>query len=187
MNLWLRLIWLLLSSSFRPGIDLPKGVSVLHFRVWPHDLDLSLHMNNGRYLTIMDLGRLDMILASGLWRAILRHRWTPIASAIKIRFRREMRPFNRYRLETRLLAWVGDQVVMEQTLIIESGPRTGQVSAQALFKGGLYDREARKFVAVERLMVESGVHAENPPLSPEVEAFLRADEELKRAGAERTP
>jgi hypothetical protein len=27
-------------------------VSRLAFRVWPHDLDTSLHMNNGRYWTI---------------------------------------------------------------------------------------------------------------------------------------
>ncbi|MGQ0673923.1 MAG: thioesterase family protein [Hyphomicrobium sp.] len=185
MNLWLRLFWLLISALWRPAIALPRGVSVLPLRVWPHDLDLSLHMNNGRYLTLMDLGRIDMMLASGLWRAIARHRWTPIASAVKVRFRREMRLFQRFRLETRLLAWVGDQVVMEQVFVLASGPRAGQVAAHALFKGGLYDRTTRKFVPISRLMEESGVTAENPPLSPEVEAFLKADEELKRAGAER--
>jgi acyl-CoA thioesterase FadM len=181
MNLYLRLLWLLLSSRWRPAIVLPKGASVLRFRVWPHDLDPSMHMNNGRYLTIMDLGRLDIMLASGLWRAVLAHKWTPIASSVKIRYRREIRVFQRYRLQTRLVAWVGDHVVMEQVFVLESGPRAGQVAAVALFKGGLYDRAEKKFVPIARLMAESGVHAENPPLSPEVEAFLKADEELKRA------
>jgi Predicted thioesterase len=185
MNLWLRLLWLFASARFRPKLEMPRGISVLRFRVWPHDLDLSLHMNNGRYLTIMDQGRIDIMLRSGFWRAVLRHKWVPIASAIKIRFRREMRLFNRFRLETRLVAWVGDNVVMEQMFILESGPRTGQVTAHMLFKGGLYDRTAKSFIPISRLMEEAGVTAENPPLSPEVEAFLKADDELKRAGAER--
>lgn len=185
MNLWLRLLWLLLTARFRPAIEMPRGVSRLWFRVWPHDLDVSLHMNNGRYLTIMDLGRLDMMLASGLWRAVLRHKWTPIASAAKIRYRRELRPFQRFSLETRLVAWAGDNVVMEQLFVIESGPRVGQVAARALFKGGLYDRREKKFVAIERLMSETGIYVEPPTLSPEVEAFLKADDEMKRAGAER--
>ncbi len=185
MNLWLRLIWLFLSAHFRPKLTMPGGTSVLYFRVWPHDLDLSLHMNNGRYLTIMDQGRLDVMIQSGLWKAVLRHKWLPIASAIKIRFRREMRLFNRFRLETRLVGWVDDHVVMEQIFVLESGPRAGQVAAQMLFKGGLYDRNAKKFIPIARLMEEAGVSVENPPLSPEVEAFLKADEELKRAGSER--
>lgn len=186
MNLWLRFLWVLLTSRFRPKIEVPRGVSKLDFRVWPHDLDLSLHMNNGRYLTIMDLGRLDILIVSGLWRAVLRHRWTPIASAIKIRFRREMRLFQTFRLETRLVAWAGDHVVMEQVFILTSGPRAGQVAAHMLFKGGLYDRKIRKFVTIERLMEETGVRVENPALSPEVEAFLKADEELKRAASDRS-
>jgi hypothetical protein len=52
MNLWFRVLWLFLSASFRARIAPPFGVSRLSFRVWPHDLDTNLHMNNGRYLTI---------------------------------------------------------------------------------------------------------------------------------------
>jgi acyl-CoA thioesterase FadM len=185
MNLWLRLFWLLITAGLRGAIAIPHGISRLNFRVWPHDLDTSLHMNNGRYLTIMDLGRLDMMVRSGLLRAALRHKWTPIASTIKIRFRRELRPFTPFRLETRLVAWDALYVVMEQTFLFAGGERDGQVAAHALFKGGLYDRAERKFVPIARLMSEVGVAAESPPLSPEVEAFLKADDELKRAVAER--
>lgn len=185
MNLWLRLLWYTLTASMRPRLALPADASRLGFRVWPFDLDTSLHMNNGRYLTLMDLGRLDVMVASGLWRAVLANRWTPIASAIKIRFRRELRLWQRFRLETRLVAWDRAAVIMEQTFIVVGGRRDGEIAAQALFKGGIYDRSGRRFVEIARLMSEIGVAAESPPLSPEVEAFLRADEELKRS-AQRT-
>lgn len=185
MNLWLRLLATLLAARWRGALSLPADRSVLHFRVWPHDLDLSWHMNNGRYLTLMDLGRLDIMVRSGLWRAVARHRWTPIASAIKIRFRRELRLFDRFRIETRLVAWDRTFVVMEQVFYLDSGEQAGAVAAHALFKGGLYDRVARQFVPIARLMREIGAEAESPPLTPEVAAFLAADAALKssRGGA----
>jgi acyl-CoA thioesterase FadM len=185
MNLWLRLMWLFLSARWRPALPMPDGVSKLSFRVWPHDLDTSLHMNNGRYLTIMDQGRLDVMVQSGLWRAVIRHKWVPIAGAIKIRYRRELRLFDSFTLETRLIAWDADKVVMAQTFVLNRGPRAGQVAAHALFLGGLYDRAQRSFIPISRLMAEIGVTAQSPPPTPEVEAFLKADDELKRAAAGR--
>ena len=181
MNFWFRLFWLLLTARKRGHLDVPRQASALAFRVWPHDLDLSVHMNNGRYLTLMDLGRMDVLIRSGLWREVLRHKWTPIASAITIRFQRELRPFQNFRLETRLLCWDASLVVMEQTFTIVGGPRDGQAAAHALFKGGLYDREEKKFVEIARLMSLIGVAEESPPATPEVEAFLHADDRLKQA------
>lgn len=186
MNLWFRMLWYALVARWRPAVHMPHGISRLSFRVWPRDLDTSLHMNNGRYLTLMDLGRLDIMVGSGLWRAVMRHGWTPVASAIKIRFRREIRLWERFRIETRIVAWDQLTVVMEQVFLFEGGERDGQVAAQALFKGGLYDRKSRRFVPIAQLMQETGVSAESPEPSPEVEAFLKADEELKRA-AQRRP
>jgi hypothetical protein len=62
------------------------------------------------------------------------------------------------------------------------------VAARALFKGALYDRKARAYVPVPRLMAEIGVSLPSPPLTSEIEAFLAADEELKRAsGSAVTP
>lgn len=179
MNLWLRLIWLLLTAKSRGAIVMPHGSSSLMFRVWPHDCDVSVHMNNGRYLTLMDLGRTDIMLRSGLWREAQRQGWTPIASAVAIRYRRELRPLQAFRLDTRLLCWEDALVVMEQTFVIQGGARDGQIAARALFKGGLYDRGKRRFVPISELMQTIGISVDSPPHSPEVEAFLHADDKLK--------
>lgn len=181
MKLWFRLILYVLTLCWRPRLALPQAASVLDFRVWPTDLDTSLHMNNGRYLTIMDLGRLDLMVRSGLWRAVLRHRWTPIANAVHIRFRRELGPLQRFTLRTELHSWTSSIVVMEQRFVFAAGPRTGEIAASALFVGGLYDRRAKAFVPIERLMIELGVEAESPEPSAEVRAFLAANEELRMA------
>ena len=185
MKLWFRLLLYALSLTWRSALQLPKECSSLTFRVWPTDLDTSLLMNNGRYLTIMDMGRLDIMVRGGLWRAVLRHRWTPIASAVSLRFRRELRAFPRVRIETRLVCWHEASVVMEQRFLFAGGARDGELAASALFLGGLYDRKARTFVPVRRLMEEVGVTAESPEPGPDVVAFLAAHDALRLADRER--
>lgn len=176
MNLWLRLFVYVLTCWWRPAITLPAEPAVLRLRVWPLDLDTSLHLNNGRYLTLMDLGRVELMVRSGLWRAVIRHGWTPIASGVQIRFRRELRNFERFDLVTRILWWDDASLVMEQVFLIVDGPRRGQVAARGMFKGGLYDRRSKAFLPMARLMQEIGVEATSPQPSPDVAAFLAADE-----------
>ncbi|MGD9502949.1 MAG: thioesterase family protein [Methyloceanibacter sp.] len=185
MNLWLRLAWLLMTAPFRPRLAMPAGVSTLALRVLPNDLDISLHMNNGRYLQIMDLGRLDLIIRSGLGGAVWRHAWTPVVNAALIRFRRELRAFDRYRLETRVLGWLDQAVLIEQSFIFAGGEREGQVAARALFKGALYDRRAQRYVPVAEMMQLIGVSEPSPLPSTEIESFLAADRAMREAG--RTP
>lgn len=48
-----------------------SGTSRISTRVWPGDLDINLHMNNGRYLSLCDLGKIDLMLRTGLGRLAL--------------------------------------------------------------------------------------------------------------------
>ena len=141
MNLWLRVLHLILTSFFRPKLDPVRDVSRLTFRVWPHDLDTSLHMNNGRYWTLMDLGRTDIMIRSGLWRPILKHGWVPVVGAGQIRFRRELKAFRTFTLETRILTWSESHVVMEHRLVSEARDGSSILNAIALVRAGLYDRQ----------------------------------------------
>lgn len=183
MNLWLRLIWMLIAVLWRRKLDPRRDTSRLTFRVLPTDLDLNGHMNNGRYLTIMDLGRLDHVVRSELWRPIWKNGWAPMLSSAVIRYRREMRLFQRFHLETSIAAWTDTTAVMEHTFILASGRYKGQIAARALVKAGFYDRTDRSFVTVKRLIAELDLSApdtESPPMTPEIEAFLKAENSLRR-------
>ena len=150
MNLWFRLLGYLVSLMWRPALRLPGELSVVRLRVLPNDIDTSGHLNNGRYLSLMDFGRLDLMMRSGMWRSILRHRWTPIASAAVVRFRRELRLFQPFRLETRILAWDHKLLVIEHVFKFEGGSKDGEISARALVKAGIYDRASRLFIETSR-------------------------------------
>jgi acyl-CoA thioesterase FadM len=182
VNLWLRLLHLIVASCLRPRLDPARDVSRLRFRVWPHDLDTSLHMNNGRYWTIMDLGRADLMIRSGLWRAVLRHGWTPVVSAGTIRFRRELKAFRAFRLETRIVAWAETWFVIEHRVLATARDGSDLLAAIALVRAGLYDRREKSFVPVDRMFAEIGIASmPSPAPTPEIEAFIAAEEALKQA------
>src|SRR4051812_47251457 len=159
MNLWLRLLHLIVSSFFRPRLDPTIDMSRLSFRVWPHDLDTSLHMNNGRYWSLMDLGRADIMIRSGLLRSVLKRGWVPVVSAAQIRFRRELRLFQPFTLESHIVTWAEHWVVIEHRIVTKSSDGTPTISAVALVRAGLYDRKARGFVPIERMFEIIGVRA----------------------------
>ena len=181
MNLWLRLVWLLLTQRFRRRLDPPFEPSRLWFRVLPNDLDVNLHLNNGRYFTIMDLGRLDLMLRTGLAQTARRMKWMPVLSAANARFRRELGPLQKFRLDTRILWWSDTQFVMEHRFVTVAAGGGETAHCVALLLGGIYARAERRFVAVERLFATMGVTVASPPASAEVEAFLATERALKRA------
>jgi len=78
---------------------------MLRFRVWPHDLDLNMHMNNARYLSLMDLGRVDLICRSDLLRVIAAKRWQAVIGGAMVRFRWPLTLFQSFTLSSRILGW----------------------------------------------------------------------------------
>lgn len=101
MNLYLRLLWTLLLSWRRPAIA-PQDAIERRLRVWPGDLDLNGHMNNGRYLTILDLLLVEFFVRSGMARAMLRAGWRPMSGGSFIVYRKALRPWQRYRVRLAL-------------------------------------------------------------------------------------
>lgn len=137
MNLYLRLLRLLLLLPFvrRRALLEPGRIG---FRVWPTDCDLNLHMNNGRYLTFMDLGRVHLLAQIGLLGRLVRRRWTPVLSAAEINFFRPVPPLRRFDLVTRLLTWDEQYFYIEQRFLAG-----GRLCAVAMVKGVFLHRHTR--------------------------------------------
>ncbi|MGA3828243.1 thioesterase, partial [Pseudomonas chlororaphis] len=51
MNLWFRMLLLLFRRPWRKPVE-GLTTTVMHMRVWPLDIDLNLHVANGRYFTL---------------------------------------------------------------------------------------------------------------------------------------
>ncbi|MBS4046674.1 MAG: thioesterase family protein [Alphaproteobacteria bacterium] len=133
MNLWLRLIWMLLTVWRRRQVSI-LGASSLSMRVMPNDLDFNGHVNNGRFLTLADVGRMDFVLRSGAAKAAFRMRALPIVGDSLAKFRRDLKLFERYELQTRLLGWDDKWTFMEHRFL-RHGRVLGVVVIRGLFKG----------------------------------------------------
>ena len=81
MHLLLRTLLLLIRSVRRSPLSI-WDTSSLPLRVLPTDIDIAMHVNNGMYLSLMDLGRFDLMARSGTWKAMRRRGWTPVAAAV---------------------------------------------------------------------------------------------------------
>jgi YbgC/YbaW family acyl-CoA thioester hydrolase len=157
MNRWLRLLWLMLTVRRRPAVP-PLGPCRTPFRVWPTDLDVFRHMNNGIYLTIMDLARMDLMLRSGFWPKVQAQGWYPVVVAETIQFRRSLNLFERFEIETRVLGWDDKAVVLEQQFW-----RRGEPVAHALVRARFL-KVAGGNVTPREIAPVVGFGPESPPL-----------------------
>ena len=113
MNLLLRLIRIILAALLRPRMDM-LDTSELMLRVWPRRPRSQSAHEHGRYFTVMDLGRIDLMIRTGVARWMWRRKWRPVVASETMRFPRALRPFQRYRLKTRVLCWDERWIFLEQ-------------------------------------------------------------------------
>lgn len=138
MNLYCRLIILLLKLPWLPKQRDPLAPATLSMRVMPNDLDIYGHVNNGRYLTLMDLGRLHLLWITDLLPRIRKQKWSPLLGSAKIHFLKPMRVFTKFTLSTQTVYWDDKWFYLEQK--IESN---GKLYAVALLKLLFIDKERK--------------------------------------------
>jgi Predicted thioesterase len=121
------------------------------FRVLPTDLDVFRHMNNGVYLSIMDLGRLDLLQRSGLWARFDRLGFYPVVGSETITFRRSLQPWQRYTLETKIIGYDAKAVYVEQRFVVG-----GEIYATG-FVRGRFLRRSGGTVSMSELADATGI------------------------------
>lgn len=129
MNLYLRLLALVVQILLdrKPAA---RNESCLQFRVLPLDCDVNLHMNNGRYLTFMDLGRVHLLHNLRALGPILKRRWSPVLGAADMSYVRPLRPFQKFKLMTRIVYWDAKYFYIEQRF-----ETNGKLYASAMIRG----------------------------------------------------
>lgn len=128
MNLYLRLLVLRLTARRRGRLGI-WDTSRTAFRVLPNDLDVLGHMTNGRYLTVMDLARLDLLVRSGVWARIRARGWYSVVAGQTITYRRSLTLGQRYVVESRVLGSDDRYSYVEQTFLVGD-----QVAARAVVR-----------------------------------------------------
>ena len=163
MNLFFRLFYLLIAARRRSKLDILETGRVA-MRVWPGDLDVLWHMNNGRYLTIMDLGRADFMIRTGLLAKFRERGWIPVVAALSITYKRPLKLWQAFEMTTRIAGWDERWIYMQQEFHIG-----GKLAASALIKGTF--RSAEGAVPMAAVVELSGFKG-GPPQIPAAAACL---------------
>jgi acyl-CoA thioesterase FadM len=179
MNLYLRLLRVWLTNLGREELPYTHPVES-DFRVWPHDLDAFGHMNNGRYLQIMDVARTEWMMRTGVVAAIRRQRWSPLLGGGFIRFRYSLRILQSYRVRTRVLCWDHRWFFLEHAFIDESG----RCAAVGVTRAGL--RARGKWVPTCRVAESVYPGAESPAIPAYVHDWLGLENQMFETGASET-
>lgn len=161
MNLWLRLLWVLLRYR-RESAELLLGELRMTFHVMPHDLDLLLHMNNARYLAWMDLGRLALMRRTGAFDELRRRGAVGLLGGVVVYYIRPLSLFQRVELSTRVVAWDDKWIYLEHRF-----ERGETLHARALAR--VLARDADGNVPTARVLGLLGVPNLEPPGPPPAE------------------
>ena len=125
---------MLLSSTSRPADHGPQAASRVDFRPGLDadarklltDIDIAMHINNGMYFSLFDLGRFELMVRSGAWGVIRKNKWTPVVQAETVTFRKSIVLNQRFTQETRIIGMDERCIYFEQRMVAD-----GEIYAQA--------------------------------------------------------
>jgi acyl-CoA thioesterase FadM len=121
------------------GLGFQQPPYVYTSRAGLFDVDVMLHMNNASYLTHAELARWEWTAFGGTLDANIRSKSYFIVTASMIRFRREIKPLERFDIETRLGGIDERNVWCYQTFHcpgeVTGSKERGKILAQVLTQG----------------------------------------------------
>lgn len=161
-------LWLARRASPLP-LD---GVHVSHHRCWPWDLDPWGELNNGRTLTLYDLGRMPLALRTGLAAVLRANRWGITVAGSSVRYRRRVQAFRRVTMRS---AFVGQdpRFLYVHQAMFDSG--SDEALSAVLIRGAV--TSAQGIIATERVLAAMGHEGHLPPLPAWIAAWAAAEAE----------
>lgn len=169
IKLFGRMVPMLARAHAAPLVPASEAVAS-RFRVLPHDIDINLHLNNGRYLQLIDLNRAEWLIRTGIWAVIRRNRWRPILGSVAVQYRRELRLWDVARIETRLLGWDKRWTYLEHRVVNSAGRSMALSLAKAGFRTG------GRWVEPDDLAAQLPYPLAAPPLPEHALALLAFDD-----------
>ncbi|ADK83843.1 thioesterase superfamily protein [Desulfarculus baarsii DSM 2075] len=180
MYVWLRLARMALGAPLKKRLA-PLETATIGFVTGPQDIDPYLHMNNGRYLTIMDVGRIDLLIRAGLWKACRSRGWRPMMLASTVRFLRPLGLWSRFTQTSRIVGWDRTVLFIDQGFVCQ-----GRLATRCLAAMVVHDPAAGRRVNIDELLAAMGHHDPSPALPPELDAWRQWLESAGRADAQAT-
>lgn len=146
----------------------PTAISRIRLTTLPTDIDVLRHMNNGRYLSLFDLGRWDLLTRSGLADRARGNGWYPVVQSETITFRKSLELWQRFVVETRFLGHDDRSLYLEHRAVVD-----GEIYARAIIRARML-RRGGGTVGHEELFAAVGRPEGLPDVEPWVHEWAEA-------------
>lgn len=145
------------------------GTHVSHHICWPWDIDPWMELNNGRTLTLFDMGRIPMAMRTGLTDLQKKQSWGMAVAGATIRYRRRVRMFDRLEMRSRCIGWDARFIYMEQSLWRQAECTTHFLMRAAVTSGD------RGIVPTAEVLAALGQPDQSPTLPDWVQSWIETE------------
>jgi acyl-CoA thioesterase FadM len=135
----------------------------------PWDIDMWMELNNGRTLSLLDLGRIPLAIRTGLLEVLRHEKWGLAVAGTSVRYRRRVRTLERFEMRSRLVTWDDKFFYLEQGM----WARNGDCANHALFRTAVTDRNG--LVKTQRVRDAMGVTQDAPAVPDWVAQWIEAE------------
>lgn len=146
----------------RPPTHQLFDVVSMNYRVGLLDIDLNLQLSTGKYVKIMDRCRLEHAVLTGLLHRMVNARTNTVVANTEIAYIRELRPYQRFLVHTRLLGWDDKYTYYDQRFQSQRKLHTHALHRLAHLYGG-------KPISPQAFQEMTGLNLTSPPLPEYVE------------------
>ena len=103
---YLRLTRVLVQSKFKPKLKFhSEEFDTIKLSVWPQDIDPFLELNNGRYVTLLDLGRFAYGARVDINEFLKKNHWSLTITGTYNEYRYRLRLFKTFELKTKIVGY----------------------------------------------------------------------------------
>ncbi|BFM18160.1 hypothetical protein R50073_43430 [Maricurvus nonylphenolicus] len=166
MNLYFRMLRMLLRQLWQPKMQSMTEPRVMHFRTWPFDCDFNLHLTNSRFIALIDVCRFDFFMGTGLRLGILKNRYKVIVNSLEITFIKEIPPLRKFSVQTKFMGWDKKYFYFESRFFHQGKLCAYGNSRQAIVKN-------RKIISLGEVFTNAGYNIDNPRGGGVVESWRR--------------
>ena len=138
------------------------------FRCRPWDLDMFMEVNNGRLLTLYDLGRFDLAIRIGLLKILRKNNWGLVVAGSSVRYRRRVRVFDKVTMRTQIVGLDEKWIYIAQSIWVK-----GQPTSSVLLRTGITAKG--KVIPVKDVSAAFGSEKFEPEMPDWVQAWIDAD------------
>ncbi|MEO0357192.1 MAG: acyl-CoA thioesterase [Pseudomonadota bacterium] len=163
---FIRLAWQFLINRNAPILAVDATHVSQHICL-PTDIDLWWELNNGRTLTLYDLGRLPLAGRVGLLDTLKKNRWGLTMAGVSVRYRKRIRMWQRFEMRSRAVGYDSKFLYLEQSLW-----RNGDCCGHALYRSAVTDKNG--LIPPHQVMQALG-RPFDKPLPEWVQAWIDAD------------